>query len=311
MTMKRFKSRKKRKFIKYLIIIFIIYLSFKCTFLYINRGINIEKYIKNLLNDGFNNQLNNNSINLNDPINFILYNLDLKYIDKENNDKNSIKYVEQVNSSIKDPLIYIYNTHDSEEYKIDYKYEYSIIPNVKLASYILQEKFLEENINAIVETKSIKEILNSNNWIYKDSYKASRILLENIKNSNPSIKYYIDIHRDSSNYDKTILEYNNKSYAKVLFIIGMENENFEYNLMLANNINKLLNESIPGISKGILKKEGIGVNGIYNQDFSNNLMLIEIGGVDNNIIEVSNTINVLGKVLSNYIRGEINEEKEI
>jgi len=309
--MKRFKSRKKRKFIKYLIIIFIIYLSFKCTFLYINRGINIEKYIKNLLNDGFNNQLNNNSINLNDPINFILYNLDLKYIDKENNDKNSIKYVEQVNSSIKDPLIYIYNTHDSEEYKIDYKYEYSIIPNVKLASYILQEKFLEENINAIVETKSIKEILNSNNWIYKDSYKASRILLENIKNSNPSIKYYIDIHRDSSNYDKTILEYNNKSYAKVLFIIGMENENFEYNLMLANNINKLLNESIPGISKGILKKEGIGVNGIYNQDFSNNLMLIEIGGVDNNIIEVSNTINVLGKVLSNYIRGEINEEKEI
>ena len=229
------------------------------------------------------------------------YNLSLKTNVKEI-EKQTVEYIEKVNNSMNDPVVYIYNTHESEEYKLDYKYEYSIIPNVKLASYVLQEKLGNLGVNSIVETSSIKEILNQNNWIYKNSYKASRILLEKNYQETKSLEYFIDIHRDSSTYEKTIIEYNGLKYARILFVIGLEHNNYQYNLDLASKLNAMLDNKIPGISRGISKKEGLGVNGIYNQDFSNNCILIEIGGIENNIYEVSNTINILGEVLASYIK---------
>ena len=155
---------------------------------------------------------------------------------------------------------------------------------------------MEYSIKFNVELNSIKKILDDNNWIYKDSYKASRLLLE--KNNN--YEYYIDIHRDSSSYDKTTLN-SDKVYAKIMFIVGLENESYEYNLKLSNELSDMLNKKVDGISRGVLKKEGLGVNGVYNQDFSHNLLVVEIGGVDNNILEVSNSIKVFADVLSEYI----------
>ena len=106
------------------------------------------------------------------------------------------------------------------------------------------------------------------------------------------------------NIDKTTLEYEGDLYAKILFVIGTDNEDYEDNLAMANKISSYLNDIIPGISKGISMKDGPLVNGIYNQDFSSNLILIEIGGNENNIIEVSNSINILSDALYKYIKGD-------
>ena len=302
--MKKFKTRKKHHFFKILLIILIICFSYILINSYINNKKNMDpkSYIKILLNNGLNNQLNkkdnSNSIN---PISLFEYNLSIKLVNKEI-EKQTIEYIEQVNNNMKDPIIYIYNTHESEEYKIDYKYDYSLIPNVKLSSYILQEKLNNLGINSIVETSSIKDILDQNKWVYRYSYKASRILLEKAYNDNNTLKYFIDIHRDSSNYEKTTIEVNNKRYARILFVVGLEHNNYKFNLELVNKLNNLMENKINNISRGISKKEGLGVNGIYNQDFNSNCILIEIGGVENNIQEVSNTVNVLGDVLSEYIK---------
>ena len=304
--MKKFKTKKKYKFSKILFFIVVIFLSYFCTNKLLNAKIKYDpkRYIKYLLNNSFNNQLNdkdsNKSNNIN-PISLFEYNLSIKP-NKTDYEKQTIEYIEKVNENMKEPLVYIYNTHESEEYKLDYKYDYSIIPNVKLASYILQEKLENLGINSIVETSSVKDILNQNNWAYRNSYKASRVLLEKIYEEKKSLKYFIDLHRDSSGYEKTLLDKDDKKYARVLFVVGLEHDNYEDNLSLANNLNNRLEKSLPGISRGISKKEGLGVNGIYNQDFSKNCILIEIGGVDNNINEVSNTINVLGEVLASYIK---------
>ena len=83
------------------------------------------------------------------------------------------------------------------------------------------------------------------------------------------------------------------------------------NLTLAEKLNELINQELPGLSRGISKKEGPGVNGIYNQDISSNSMLIEIGGDKNNIDEVNNTINILSKVLYKYIKGDLNAKEKV
>lgn len=187
------------------------------------------------------------------------------------------------------PLIYIYNTHQTEEYTPSSLVEYSIMPTVQMNNYILEDRFEEKNYETVVEEKNIKEVLNKNGWNYAKSYQASRTFLEEAKRNYPTLKYFIDVHRDSLPKERTTVTLNNKSYTTILFLIGLENPNYAKNLEFTEKINAKINEKYPGLSKGIYKKQGEGVNGVYNQDFSPYTILVEMGGPENTIDEVLNT----------------------
>lgn len=184
-----------------------------------------------------------------------------------------------------DPIIYIYNTHDREEYKSTS----GLTPTVKIVNNILKEKFNSNNINVLIEERSIRDILTLNNWSYSYSYKASRLYIDEIRNNYPSLKYFIDVHRDSLEKNRTTITINDKSYASLLFIVGLDNPTYQANLDFTEKINAKINEKYPNLSKGILKKSGPGVNGIYNQDISGYSILIEVGGYENTIYEVLNS----------------------
>ena len=205
---------------------------------------------------------------------------------------------------IREPLVYIYNTHQKEEYLPNQFNEYSIKPTVMMPSYIMEEILNSKNIYTIVEENSINEILKENNWNYAGSYKASRILIEEAKKKNPSLKYFIDVHRDSVKHDKTTVTINNKAFAKLLFIIGLENPHYEDNLLFTNKINEKINKYYPGLSRGIYKKKGIGVNGVYNQDNNKYTILIEVGGKENTIDEVMNATIAFIKCFEEVIKDE-------
>ena len=204
------------------------------------------------------------------------------------------------------PIIYIYNTHQTEEYQSTDFIEYTINPTVMIDDYIMEDIFNKNGYKTIVEEQSIKEILNKNNWKYSNSYKASRLLLEDSIVKYPTLKYFIDVHRDSITKDKTTIEIEGKQYAKILFIVGMENSNYQYNLEFTEKISNKINELYPNLSKGIYKKSGPGVNGIYNQDFSPNTILVEIGGYQNTTNEVLNTSIAFSKCFMEVINEESN-----
>ena len=204
------------------------------------------------------------------------------------------------------PIIYLYNSHQQEEYASSTLAEYSITPTVIMNNYILEDIFNKNNYKTIVEENSIKDILNKNNWKYYKSYNATRILLEENIIKYPTLKYFIDIHRDSLPKNRTTVKIDNKDYAKVLFLIGLENKNYEENLIFTEKINNKLNEYYKGLSKGILKKGGEGVNGVYNQDFNNRTILIEIGGYENTPTEVLNSAIAFSRCFMEVISEETN-----
>ena len=69
-------------------------------------------------------------------------------------------------------------------------------------------------------------------------------------------------------HEITTTQIENKSYAKVLFVIGKDHENYEQNLKMATAINDYIKNINPKLTRGISLKGGSGVNGIYNQDIS-------------------------------------------
>ena len=210
----------------------------------------------------------------------------------------------KIETKKENPTIYIYNTHQTEEYKPTSYLEYSVNPNVLMASYILEEQLSKKGHVVLVEEESVSKLRTTLGLNYAGSYKVTRSMMENAKKNNPTLKYYMELHRDSLTHDKTTLTVDGESYAKILFIVGLENSNYQENLDFTNKISDLLNQKVKGLSKGIYKKEGPLVNGVYNQDFANRVILIELGGNENTIDEVYRSLIVLGEILDEVIKND-------
>ncbi len=226
-------------------------------------------------------------------------------IEDDNYNYNDAKsdYVEDPNpTNIDNPVVYIYNTHQLEEYMAAMPYEYSVRPNVMIASYIMREKLGENGISALVETNNIKEYLSKSDMSYNKSYLASEYFAREAQTKYPSIKYLIDVHRDSVSKESTYTEIDGKPYARVLLVTGMEHTTPGNSDGFADALNEILETNYPGLSRGILRKSGTPVHAIYNQNLNGKSVLFEVGGVDNKIEEVNNTMEALSKVLSEYIR---------
>ena len=290
--MKRFKARKKiNNSIFYIGLFFIVIIIS----LYLYKNDNIENILYRLLD-------NNYKITDVDYILKYALNIDVNKAtevirEENNNDKVEV----EVNN---DPIIYIYNTHQKEKYHSNYMNGYNISVGVFEASKMLKEYLKEYGIEAIVEEDDVEGKLHSLNWKYGYSYRVSRMFLEDTYKEYPSLKYFIDIHRDSSKYEKTTTEINGEKYARLLFVIGLDNKDYELNMKMANKLRQLIEDYNKDLFRGIMKKSGKGVNGIYNQDFNPNTILIEVGGQYNSIEEVNNTLKVLAEILANYIEDD-------
>ncbi len=311
---KRFKTRKRNYFLKFLVILSIVMMVFVITFKELTNKFSVvtidsNKYLKYLLKTGFNNQLDEYKFfNIFSPSSLLGKSLNTKIdIKKEDVAKEVIEEINTI--TVKEPKVYIYNTHQTEEYKSLTLQDYNISPTVLMASYYLTEKLNDYGVPTILETSSVKEILNQNEWNYAYSYNASRLLLEEALENNPTLEFFIDFHRDSSVHDKTTFKIGDKSYVKILFIVGEENESYEKNLEITTALNDRLMALNPEISRGIYRKSGPGVNGVYNQDFHPHTILMEFGGQYNTIEEVCNTIELVSKTLADFIKETYEEEK--
>lgn len=248
-----------------------------------------SNFIENITKD-IEDKYSNKSINIEKFKTEVVYKSLNKIIDI---DDLKISKSISINSNNK---VYIYNTHDTEKYNLPYTSDYSIIPDVTLASKILKEYLKNYNIDSYIETSSMKEYLSKNKLKYTDSYKASRYYLE--KNLTKDYKLILDIHRDSLRHKYTLYEKDNKKYARILFIIGASNKDYKKNKLIADNLNIRLNNEYKGISRGVTLREDIS----YNQDLNNKIILIKIGGIDSTLEEVNNTMEVLAKIISDYIK---------
>lgn len=242
----------------------------------------------------------------------ILTNIILKHFDKEkllnlitlNSGLNKVFSENKEN----EPLVYLYNTFQNAQYTNPNSNTYNINPSVKEVNLILKEELKKYNINAITETENMTKTLQDNDIDYTDSYKASRILMERARNNYPSLNYFLDICISEDERETTTYIAKEESLAKVLFIIGT---NYDYldNKRFASILEKKLININKNISRGISYRGGSDYEGIYNQDFSSNTLRIFLGGKENTIQEVNETVKIFAKALSEYIKEDKNAKE--
>ncbi|NLL44591.1 MAG: hypothetical protein GX247_02855 [Mollicutes bacterium] len=334
--MKKFraKKRKKKKLKKYILFLLIIYFLHYVIVDAINNIRLVssnEEFLRALMIDSNHHILYERSskgvvnriaqflsnIDFNNPISIIEKSFGFNYEPKGsgadlvyNEDYYNMEELEKISEHIRDPFpvdvkkprVYIYNSHQLENYNASNLEIYNITPNVMMASYLLKDKLIRLGIPAIAEEANFLEFMRINNWKHQDSYKASRFyIIDAFNKYSNSLDLVIDIHRDAVKKNDSTTTINGKKYAKVLFVIGLDNKKYKQNLELANKLNNLINQRYPTLSRGVLKKQGAGVDGVYNQDLSLKMILLEIGGVENTIDEVLNTVEAISIIIKEYL----------
>ena len=198
----------KKRIKKTFIYIVIIYLIFSITFYYSlknSSAINNTEFINFLLKGGNSHLIGDYKlVNIVNKSTKFLFNIDLtsptSILDtsivssneesEHNDDYSNLEDLKKVSSYMSDPnpvdinnpIIYIYNSHQLENYNSSNLDIYGITPNVLMTSYLLKEKLNSKGISTIVEDTNLTEFLSLNNWDHSGSYKASRIFILDKKN---------------------------------------------------------------------------------------------------------------------------------
>ena len=294
--MKRFKSKKKlRSKLIWIVLILIIILLFIICFKNIPKlNYSNDKLLLCFLNS------TNSYIETNvDPFEkFIDYalNLDDLFNSKYSNTikVSNIKF----DSSIM-PKVYIYNTHDTEEYLGG--------SGVREAAKLIEHKLKEVGIDSIVEDRKVTPYLDTSYSTFYQSYAISRKYLEEYINIYNDFDLVIDLHRDALEREYSYKTIEGVNYAKILFVQGVRYEHYKDNLELVTKISDMVNSKYPGVSKGIMIKDKDYQHDNYNQDLSRNAMLLELGSNNSTWDEISNTIDILIPIFKEVIDGkEIN-----
>ena len=208
-------------------------------------------------------------------------------------------------------VLFVY-THSHETYKPFAESEIGKITvsdnkaNIFSMSDMMENYFKLNGINATTLDVDIMEELTKQGKNYASAYKVARPFIKEALAEKP-YDLVLDLHRDAAGYKTSTVKYNDVSYAKIAFVIGTAHSNFRENLKHANALNQSLNQIVPNISRGIIQKSSAQGDGVYNQDLGPHLLVVEVGGIDNNEDEVYRTISVLAQAIANtYLQKEDN-----
>jgi stage II sporulation protein P len=214
-------------------------------------------------------------------------------------------------------VVHLYFTHNRESYLpylqgvTDPNLAYHSQLNVTKIGDQLKESLEARGIGTSIDKSDIMGSVKM-----ASTYQKSGELVQTAMATNSELEYFIDIHRDARRKDKTTVMIDGKAYAQLAFVIGGKNPNHEKNEKLASDLHNLLEKKYKGLSWGIHMNQGAGQNGVYNQNLSENVILVEFGGVDNTFEELNRSADALADVFSEYfwqaekVNGEPSTDKQ-
>ncbi|ARK29305.1 stage II sporulation protein P [Halalkalibacter krulwichiae] len=172
--------------------------------------------------------------------------------------------------------------------------------NITLVGEKLSQELEKRGIGVEVEKRDIQGKLRDRGWQYNKSYDASRELVEEAMGKNGDLEFFFDLHRDSLPRDRTTVTINGEEFSRIVFVIGGNHDNYEQNFKLAEDLHNSLEEKYPGLSRGVILKQGRLTNGRFNQDLSDRAILMEFGGVGNTLEENYRSAEAVAEVFSEY-----------
>lgn len=208
------------------------------------------------------------------------------------------------------PLVLIIHTHGSESY-LENGYEF-YSPEETFRS--LSEEETVVHIGAVLCEKlnslGIKTIHDKTMYDQTDfnrSYNYSREGIKKALAEYPSIRYVIDLHRDSvfdsnGNNIKPVTTLNGKKCAQLMLVVGTneggsDHPNWRNNLTFATHLQQKMNELYPTLARPINLRSAA-----FNQALAAGSVLLEVGSCGNTLEEAENAVLLFAQAYAGLIK---------
>jgi len=206
------------------------------------------------------------------------------------------------------PRVLIYHSHTTESYLSSEDdtstntFDMDQSKNVCAVGAVIASE-LEKNYGiAVIHDTTVHNVGD-----YNASYKKSGVTLDKYLKKYGNFDLIIDLHRDGvpSTYKNTETKINGEDVAKYTFAVTQKNPRYAKQKKLVNSMIGISKKLFPGLID--VREIWLYDRGIrfYNQDKSDNAVLIEVGNNNNTIAQVKNT----GKYLSRIIAEQLNGKK--
>lgn len=213
-----------------------------------------------------------------------------------------------INFSKKGPKVLVYHTHTSESYVL----KQSDIGKKGVPSFSTDPRYsvvrVGEELSRNLKKYGIDVLHNGtvHDTVRDAAYGPALKTVQKYVKSYPSIKVFLDIHRDaadSSNKLRLVKNINGKNAAQIMFVVGtngkLPHPDWEENLKFALRLQQKLNDKYPGLARPIWIS-----NNRYNQHVSDEALIIEIGGDGNLLSECLESTKYLAEVLNEVMMGK-------
>lgn len=190
------------------------------------------------------------------------------------------------------PEVFIYHTHTTESYKPGSPINFDTTQNVcAVGDALINELQSNYGISGIND-KTVHDA-----EAYTQSYARSAVTVDRYLSKYKDFKLVIDMHRDSVEDKKAVtMKMNGENVAKFAIVMARKNPHFDKNMALANKIIKTSDKLFPGFCKGVIYYN-FGTR-YFNQDKSNNAILIEIGADINTTDEAKASAKYLARIIA-------------
>ena len=238
------------------------------------------------------------------------YSIDISGIIGSSNTNDPYKFKINPDMTI-DPVVLIIHTHGTEAYSAEGSISYSDDVNIP------RSKDTTKNVVAV--GAEIARILNDKNiptihcsimhdeQSYQNSYERAAQTIEKYLKQYPSIKYVLDIHRDSI-IDDSNIKYRPLGYvneiptAQIMLVMGTDatspqHNKWRTNLTLALKLTDTINTDVPGVMRRLSLRSSS-----YNQEYTTGSLLVEIGSCGNTLSEAMNAAVVFAEEVSTVIK---------
>lgn len=196
--------------------------------------------------------------------------------------------VEPIEMNSSQPTILIYHTHTLEAYTASEKYPYQErggkwrtddnTRNIVTVGELLAEELRARGFSVL------HDATNHEPPKLSTAYSRSEETMKKYRDEYPSLKMFIDVHRDASGEDNAddFCVIDGVETARMMFVVGTgkgatgsgyrEMPDFEKNYALAKALSEYMSKKSDDLMRDIRVKTGR-----YNQHISNQCMLVEIG----------------------------------
>lgn len=196
--------------------------------------------------------------------------------------------------------VILYHTHNTETYlptdgvsKLDGR-NGGVVQAAEVFQAALQQKY---GIRTVHNT-TLHDYPN-----YNRSYQNSLSTVQQLLKANPDAKAIFDIHRDAGFTSKapTTATINGKAAARIMLVIGANQDNWQENLAFARQLEAKCNALYPGLLRDHIR---VKETGRYNQQVHPHAVLLEIGSDLNTQEEANYAMECFAQVVYEVLQDE-------